>query len=883
MNDQRNNEPLDNPGPPRWARLLLRWLHPENTLEEVEGDLDELYDYWYHRSGRPQAVLRYILNVFTVLPPFVVHRQRTESFSQSSSLQVMMIRNYFKVAWRNLAKNKAYSFINITGLATGMAVAMLIGLWLHDELAFNKSFRNYDRIVQVMQSQNLGGLIFTQNQVPAPLGQELRLTYGSHFKYLVSSTTAESHVVAFKDKKFNEKGRFMEPQAPEMLMLDMVRGTRGGLSEPASVLLSESTAHILFGTNDPINQVVTLDNHMAVKVTGVYRDLPRNSAFANTGFIAPWELFVTQVAYGKKNREEWNNNFVEVFGQIVDQASVSAVSARIRNARLDKLSGEARNGKPAVFLDPMSRWHLYSEWKDGINTGGRIQYVWLFGIVGAFVLFLACINFMNLSTARAEKRAREVGVRKAIGSLRGQLIGQFFSESSLVVLLAFVIGLGCVRIGLTFFNEVADKDMVMPWNNAWFWLIALAFCLVTGLLAGSYPALYLSSFKAVNVLKGTFRSGRLGYVPRQVLVVVQFTVSVTLIIGTAIVFRQIQFTKERSVGYDRSGLVMVDMPTLDIHNHFESFRNELLETNAIVEVTKTTTPLTEKRQNETGFTWRGKDVNRDRPFVTFGVTHEFGKTVGWEITRGRDFSRAHSTDALAVILNEEAVRFMGLKNPVGETIKWGDQPLHVIGVVKGMVMESPYEPVQHAIYYIAPWPAYVLTMRLRPGAGVTNALDKIEKVFKKYAPAVPFDYRFLDQEYEAKFRAEERIGQLAGFFTVLATFISCLGLFGLASYVAALRTREIGVRKVMGASVWNVWALLSRDFILLVLVALLIASPVAYYVLSGWLQRYEYRTGVPWSVFVWSGAGALAITMLTVSFQSLKAALMDPVKSLRAD
>ncbi len=795
----------------------------------------------------------------------------------------MMIRNYFKVAWRNLAKNKAYSFINITGLATGMAVAMLIGLWLHDELAFNKSFRNYDRIVQVMQSQNLGGLIFTQNQVPAPLGQELRLTYGSHFKYLVSSTTAESHVVAFKDKKFNEKGRFMEPQAPEMLMLDMVRGTRGGLSEPASVLLSESTAHILFGTNDPINQVVTLDNHMAVKVTGVYRDLPRNSAFANTGFIAPWELFVTQVAYGKKNREEWNNNFVEVFGQIVDQASVSAVSARIRNARLDKLSGEARNGKPAVFLDPMSRWHLYSEWKDGINTGGRIQYVWLFGIVGAFVLFLACINFMNLSTARAEKRAREVGVRKAIGSLRGQLIGQFFSESSLVVLLAFVIGLGCVRIGLTFFNEVADKDMVMPWNNAWFWLIALAFCLVTGLLAGSYPALYLSSFKAVNVLKGTFRSGRLGYVPRQVLVVVQFTVSVTLIIGTAIVFRQIQFTKERSVGYDRSGLVMVDMPTLDIHNHFESFRNELLETNAIVEVTKTTTPLTEKRQNETGFTWRGKDVNRDRPFVTFGVTHEFGKTVGWEITRGRDFSRAHSTDALAVILNEEAVRFMGLKNPVGETIKWGDQPLHVIGVVKGMVMESPYEPVQHAIYYIAPWPAYVLTMRLRPGAGVTNALDKIEKVFKKYAPAVPFDYRFLDQEYEAKFRAEERIGQLAGFFTVLATFISCLGLFGLASYVAALRTREIGVRKVMGASVWNVWALLSRDFILLVLVALLIASPVAYYVLSGWLQRYEYRTGVPWSVFVWSGAGALAITMLTVSFQSLKAALMDPVKSLRAD
>jgi putative ABC transport system permease protein len=381
------------------------------------------------------------------------------------------------------------------------------------------------------------------------------------------------------------------------------------------------------------------------------------------------------------------------------------------------------------------------------------------------------------------------------------------------------------------------------------------------------------------------RSARDGWhtFPRQVLVVVQFTVSVTLIIGTVMVFRQIQFTKDRPVGYDRTGLVMIDMPTLDINNHFEPFRNELLETGAIVDVTKTTTPLTEKRQNETGFTWRGKDVNRDRPFVTFGVTEEFGKTVGWKIKQGRDFSRQYSPDKLAVILNEEAVRFMGLENPVGETVKWGDQPLHVVGVVEGMVIESPYEPVQHAIYYIAPWPASVVTMRLRPGMSAPNALAKVEKVFRKYASAVPFDYRFLDQEYDTNFRAEERVGKLAGSFTVLAVFISCLGLFGLASFVAAQRTREIGVRKVLGASVWSVWTLLSRDFALLVIVAMIVASPVAYYILTSWLQKYEYHTGLPWSVFAWTGVGALAITLLTVSFQSLKAALMNPVKSLRTD
>ena len=869
--------------PPRWAQYLFHWLHPEETREEVGGDLDELYDYWYARSGRFQATLRYVLNVLSVLPPFVLRRRRAEHHFQPSIFNMIMIGNYFKVARRNLVKNKMYSFINITGLASGMAVAMLIGLWLYDELSFNQSFRNHGRIAQVMQTQNLGGIIATHSSVPAPMGKELRLSYGGYFRHIVSSTREENHVLSFKDLKFNKPGRFMEPGIAEMLSIEMISGSRAGLTDPASILLSESAAQSLFGNANALDKVVKIDNELAVKVTGVYRDLPHNTTFANTSFIAPWELYITRVAYGSKNKDQWNNNFTEVFVQLADRSELAQVSSVIAPARLNKLTGTSRDTKALVFLHPMDRWHLYSNWEEGFNTGGRIQYVWLFGIVGAFVLMLACINFMNLSTARSEKRAREVGVRKAVGSLRGQLVGQFFSESFLVVFIAFIIAIGLAQLAMPYFNDMADKRMAILWGNPVFWALILVFCVFTGLLAGSYPAFYLSSFKAVNVLKGTFRAGRLAYIPRQVLVVLQFTVSVTLIIGTVMVFRQIQYTKDRPVGYDRTGLVMIDMPTLDIHNHFEPFREELLETGAIVDVTKTTTPLTEKRQNETGFTWRGKDMNRDRPFVTFGVTEEFGKTVGWKVKQGRDFSRQYSTDKLAVILNEEAVRFMGLENPVGETVTWGNQPLHVVGVVEGMVMESPYEPVQHAIYYIAPWPAHVVTMRLRPGMSAPDALAKVEKVFRKYAPAVPFDYRFLDQEYQAKFRAEERIGQLAGSFTVLATFISCLGLFGLASFVAAQRTKEIGVRKVLGASVWSVWTLLSRDFAVLVIVAVTIASPVAWYILTSWLQKYEYHTRLPWSVFVWTGLGALAITVLTVSFQSIKAALMNPVKSLRTD
>jgi ABC-type antimicrobial peptide transport system permease subunit len=531
----------------------------------------------------------------------------------------------------------------------------------------------------------------------------------------------------------------------------------------------------------------------------------------------------------------------------------------------------------------MSQWHLYTGWDKTGELEGRIQYVRLFGIIAVFVLLLACINFMNLSTARSEKRAKEVGIRKAVGSVRAQLISQFFSESLLVVTFAFAVSLLLVFLMLPLFNEVADKKLTLLWTNPVFWLAGIGFSLITGLVAGSYPAFYLSSFQPVKVLKGTFRVGRFAAIPRKVLVVVQFTVSVTLIIGTTIVFRQIQHAKNRPIGYDRNGLITVTMNTPELYKDYNTLRNALLESNGAIEMSTSSTPATDLNSQNGGFDWEGKDPNFKDSFGTIAVTHDFGKTVGWQFVQGRDFSRKFSTDSSGIVLNETAVRYMGIKNPVGKIMKWNGKPFQIVGVVKDMVMGSPFEPVYQTVFMMDYNWAGVINIKLNPNLSAGESLKKIEAVFKKFNPGSPFDYKFSDQEYERKFIAEERIGQLASIFAVLAIFISCLGLFGLASFVAEQRTKEIGIRKVLGATVPNLWGLLSKDFVLLVIVSCVISVPIAWYFLSDWLQKYEYRTELSWWIFVAAAAGALTITLLTVSFQAIKAALMNPVKSLKSE
>jgi len=495
---------------------------------------------------------------------------------------------------------------------------------------------------------------------------------------------------------------------------------------------------------------------------------------------------------------------------------------------------------------------------------------------------LACINFMNLSTARSEKRAREVGIRKAIGSLRKQLIIQFFVESILVVLFALVFSLILVQLCLPIFNEVADKKMSILWTNPIFWTLVVAFALLTGLIAGSYPALYLSSFQPVRVLKGVYKAGKAASLPRKVLLVIQFTVSVTLIIGTFVVYQQIQYAKNRPMGYNQNGLVSLPINN-EIHKHFAAINQELLNSKTILLLAESGAPPTATYSSTSGISWPGKDPNLSIDFPNVPVSYDYGKTIGWEIKEGRDFSREHLTDSSACILNESAIRFMGLKDPVGQQIKWWNNSLIIIGVVKDLVMQSPYSQVRPTVFYLSNEPGNVMIAKLNPERVAKESIAKIETLYKQNDPTLPFTYEFVDESYAKKFGNEERVGKLAGFFAILAIGISCLGLFGLASFMAEQRTKEIGLRKVLGASVYNVWQLLSKDFVFLVLISFLISAPLTYWLMHNWLQNFDYRATISWWIFVIAGMGSLFITICVVSFQSIKAALANPIKSLRTE
>ncbi|SHN20703.1 ABC transporter permease [Mucilaginibacter sp. OK098] len=793
-----------------------------------------------------------------------------------------MIENYLKIAWRNLIKNKVSSLINIGGLAMGMAVAMLIGLWIWDELSFNKYHQNYDRIAEVMEKDVYNGTVYTGSTIPLPLDAEMRKNYGSDFKHIAMTSFTEKHILNIGDKKISYPGAFMGAEGPEMFSLRMLKGTRNGLKGYSSMLISQSVAQALFGDTDPINKTVKLDNKDSFNVLGVYEDLPRNTTFHDVAFIGPWDYYINAPGNGR-SLTDWSDNSLFMYVQIADHADMAKLSEKIKNIKLNRIGADQARTKPAMFLQPMSKWHLYSEFKNGINTGGAIQYVWLFGIIGVFVLMLACINFMNLSTARSEKRAKEVGIRKAIGSLRGQLISQFFCESLLIAVLAFTFSIILAVLILPFFNNVANKNMAILWSSPLFWMAGAGFTLFTGLIAGSYPALYLSSFKPDKVLKGTFKAGRFAALPRKVLVVLQFTVSVVLIIGTIIVFKQIEFAKNRPVGYSRDGLVNIETTNDDLHKQFNPLRADLLKSGAITEVAESSSSTTGINNDRGDLDWKGKDPAMVSSFGYIGVTSQYGKTVGWKFADGRDFSSQLITDSLTIVLNEAAVKYMGLKNPVGEIVKVGKRFLTVIGVAKDMVMESPYEPAKQTIFYLRQGSFDDVLIKINPQISAHKALSKIEAVCKNYSPSVPFTYKFADDEYAKKFANEERIGELASAFAILAIFISCLGLFGMASFVAEQRTKELGVRKVLGATVFGLWRLMSADFVALVIISLLIAVPTAHYFMYNWLQHYTYRTELSWWVFALTGAGAIIITLLTVSYQSIKAALMNPVKSLRSE
>jgi putative ABC transport system permease protein len=809
-----------------------------------------------------------------------------------------MFKNYLRIALRNLTRNRFSAAINIGGLAIGMAVALLIGLWIQDELSFDKYHTHYDRIVQVLQKEKFLGKTKVWEHQPYLLLDALRKSYGSRFEHLVASISARGLVLQQGDKKMPGEGLFMDADGPDMLTLKMVKGDRRGLAADLhTILLSESVAKALFGDADPIGKRITMGdqwdsaNTTPVIVKGVYEDLPRNTTLNEAHFLLPWNLFASGNFYIQ--HPAWDDHRITIYAELkpgVDGAKLSAAIADFELNTMRGLAGTAQEvaAGPRIMLHPMSDWHLYSDFKEGVVDDGPIQFVWMMGVIGGFVLLLACINFMNLSTARSEKRAKEVGVRKTLGSLRSQLTRQFYLESFVVVLLAFLPAIGLAALALPWFDQLSAKQLTMPWTQPWFWLFAALFVAITGLLSGSYPALYLSSFNPVAVLNGRFKAGRFSATPRKALVVLQFTVSVALIIATIVVYNQILFAKDRPVGYTREGLLMIPVTSRAFDGHYDMLRNRLKADGAVAEMAESESPVTDVSSHNGGFDWPGKPAGLQEDFGTLKVTYDYGKTVGWQFLAGRDFSPAYGSDSSGCVINESAAKFMGLKQPVGQSIHWKikwaniDTNFTIVGVIKDMIMQSPYEPVMPTIFRLGGNYNWIY-LRIDPHSSAQLALGRIATVFHEVVPSVPFEYRFADDEYAKKFAAEQRIGNVAAVFAVLAILISCLGLFGMALYVAEQRTREIGVRKVLGASALNLWSLLSREFVWLVGLSLLIGGPIAFWVMHNWLQNYQYHTGLSWWIFALTAVGAIGVTLLTVSYQTIKAAMANPVNSLRSE
>jgi putative ABC transport system permease protein len=782
-----------------------------------------------------------------------------------------MFRNYLKTAWRNLVKNKVYSVLNISGLAVGMAVALLIGLWAYNEYSYDKFLPDHQRLYRLQRNFNNNGEILTFGTISLKIPE---------IEYIVESDWMVPNGLKVGDQKFYMRGAQAQSDFLKMFQYPLLKGNANTvLKDPYSIVLTESAANTLFGKEEAIGKTVRFNNAHDLKVTGILKDLPANSNF-NISFVVPFSYFEQNNHFVKEARQgnfDWNA--FQAFVKLKPGASFEKVLAKIKD--IQKTETDNLNAmKSDVLLQPFTDWHLYNEYKNGKATGGFIEYVRMFTVIGILVLLIACINFINLTTARSEKRAREVGVRKVVGSQRKDLVIQFLAESFLLTAMAFSLAVVLVQLSLPAFNALTRNKIAIPFGNTWFWMIMLGCVLFTALIAGSRPAFYLSSFRPVKVLKGAITAGRAGTWPRRVLVVLQFSCSVTLIISTIIIYRQIEHARQRPTGYDLNRLMMT-YTTEDLVKNYNAVRNELLQKGIAEAVTLASSPATDVYWHSDVAQWPGKIAGETVEMGVIVTDEHYFKTMRMPVVAGRTFSNQY--DTTSVVFNEAAIKRMRIKDPVGKVITFNGKNFHIAGVVKDALMVSPFKPADPTLFLGMSDRPQVLLYRLAPNISSSEALNKLTTIFNKYNPAFPYTYDFADDLYAAKFNLEILIGKLAGIFAGLAIFISCLGLFGLAAYIAEQRTKEIGIRKVLGATVAQLWLMLSSDFIVLVLISCLIASPLAMYFLQNWLQKYDYRISIGPGVFVVAAMVAITITVITVSAQAIRAALANPVKSLRSE
>ncbi|PSL24499.1 ABC transporter permease [Chitinophaga ginsengisoli] len=788
-----------------------------------------------------------------------------------------MIRNHLKIAWRSLLSTKRFSIINISGLAVGMAAAGLVFLWLQNEISFDKFHENKDRLYEVRGLTAVDGTKIVINQTEQPLGPALKKDFGE-IESAARLADVSSLLLTAGDKRFTGiNGGFVDPAFLRMFSFPVVGTTSTApLKQINSIVITEGLAEKLFGKEDALNKVIKIDSVDYFQVTAVLKHLPSNTRF-DFEYLLPWD-YLRKIGW---NNDSWLSNNISTFVLLKPNTNVTTFN--------DKIAGIARrySGNPEVwthFLFPLEQWHLYAEFKDGKPSGGRITVVRLFTVVVILILLIACINFINLSTAKSEKRAKEVGVRKVAGAGKGMLISQFMTEALLMSFIAGTIALAIVHQALPYFNGLVNVPLSIPYGSTGFWVSALGFILITGVLAGSYPAFYLSAFKPVSVLKGGFRGreGRLS--PRKVLVIFQFTFAVILIISTIVIRNQIRYAQERETGYSRSNLINVNFEG-DIAKNYDLIRHDLISEGIAASVTKTMSAITERGSNTWGLEWEGKPTNFEGTIALFSADANLVKTVGLQLKEGRDIDiHRYPTDSFAVLLNETAVKVMGFKDPIGQLIRQsGNVNWKVVGVVKDYVIGSSYGTVPPVVIEgPASW-FNTLHIRFNTSGSVAEYLKKAEVIFNRYNPGYPFNYQFTDQQYAKLFDAEQRTQALAGLSAALAIFISCLGLLGLSAYVAERRVKEIGVRKALGASVLNITGLLTFDFMKLVVAAIVVAIPIGWLAMNAWLEHFEYKVAINGFVFVFAALLVISITLLTVSYEVIRAAMVNPVKSLKRE
>jgi len=790
-----------------------------------------------------------------------------------------MFKNYLKIAWRSITKHKGFASLNAGGLALGIASCLLLVMYVVYHINYDKQFDNLDRIFIIENNQPGDGRVYTFQSTPGVLAPTIKTEVPDAVRAVRAISYSAEGLLSYKEGSFKKKGLFADDGFFAIFSYKFIRGNPStALKLPNSIVITKSLATTLFGKADALNKIVKRNNQLPLTVTGVIEDVPLNATY-QFDFILPWVMFEDSNPWAKDSG--WGTNYAVTIVQLKDASALSSAN----NILKTMVARHAEGNKNVLFLYPFSKLHLYSKFDNGQVVGGMIDQIHLLVTLAVCILLIACVNFMNLSTARSEERAKEVGIRKAIGSGRASLITQFIIESVILSFLSTAAAIIIVILCLPFFNNLLNVQLQLPYAQASAWLLLIGIGLATGIIAGSYPAFYLSSFEPIKVLKGLFKGGSSALPLRKIMVVLQFVIAVFLITATICIYRQIKYVQDKSSGFEKNNLVEIPVEG-ELQKNTQVFINQLKNNGAIAHASVFSQSINDSGSNTWGISWPGKQEDQKILFDIFRAGDDFTKTAGLQLLQGREFSSANPLDTAGktVMINESAATLMKLKNPVGSIIHWGDNnPLTVIGVYKDFIWGSPYEKTRPMFSQFAGTNGSVIALRLSANHSITSNIAAITKALKNVNPLFPATIKFVDSDFERKFQNEKLMGTLANLFGGLAIVISCLGLFGLAAYAAEQRIKEIGVRKVLGATVFNLTALLSKDFLKLVMIAVFLAIPLSIWMLNKWLQNYEYRISLSWWMFAFSALITVIIALATVSYQAIKAALANPVKSLRSE